>query len=830
MLNLRRTLKNPPAELCMADGGDVSPFSLRGMYNKFTTPAPPQTMTQKFAAQDAAQDAARAPAPVAAPPVAAPAQGISGYVGNPALDTRMKAAGLRDGGDLRTGAGGNVPGSGSGDKIPAKYEPGEFVVSNAMLDAAPGLRGQLRDLRGNVLAAQGKTVAEADAGAMGYDTGPQGDDHEAVRDQGSVARVPGRNGGGRAGAHAEGDEAGDRNPESGGAAGRHPGLRVSALRAVEGYEFPGRSLVPIPGTGDNGYRPNFTTGSQPAAPAPYTRSPEAFGRDAANRVKAIGAGLGKIYNLPPVPFVQKGISAAAALSNANDAVNSAQTGNYAGALDSGLSSAANAAGAFALRGAGGAGLAYTAGHYAGGKLYDRMSPETQDSIGSAINTGVRGFGKLIGQDFGVEPPQANTPQAPANDARPAINPVAPTATFSAGDATMPGQDPGRFTLPSAPALRDPPGVPLSGAPGVFKSVQGGKTSYSNVPGDQAAGPGVSVVPGMSRDQIDRALTNPNGSRWTEADNAIMAANQRDGVDPYRGTSRGAASNEGNQGPTVDPQMLRLAQSPLGTPGRAFAQKQVGDMQAQAATLRGQQMVSADNRLVHTMQNQTALRGQDITERDNLRNNTTSLTNSAATNKLGVFNAQREQGNSDRTFKAGRDDAGFTHSQTEIATRAKAQDDLHKEIAGYLPSLDGKPDLDGAARYSVAMNADLDTKMRSLAQDAKAGKAGAAAALQDLQTNGAAALGTTYKRNFINGMKAKDLADQYSSGALNPFGGRAVISDAPVTSLRKTGDGFLGFGGEYTSNRGDKIPARAVEGDGSQFGGKTRTDLRSLIRN
>ena len=30
---------------------------------------------------------------------------------------------------------GDVPGEGKGDKIPAKYEPGEFVVSNAMLDA-----------------------------------------------------------------------------------------------------------------------------------------------------------------------------------------------------------------------------------------------------------------------------------------------------------------------------------------------------------------------------------------------------------------------------------------------------------------------------------------------------------------------------------------------------------------------------------------------------------------------------------------------------------------------------------------------------------------------
>lgn len=49
--------------------------------------------------------------------------------------------------------------------------------------------------------------------------------------------------------------------------------------------------------------------------------------------------------------------------------------------------------------------------------------------------------------------------------------------------------------------------------------------------------GVSVVPGMSQQQINATLTNPDGSRWSTADNAIMAANLRDGVDPYRGTSR-----------------------------------------------------------------------------------------------------------------------------------------------------------------------------------------------------------------------------------------------------------------------------------------------------
>ena len=67
---------------------------------------------------------------------------------------------------LRFQDGGHVPGTGRGDKIPAKYEPGEFVVSNDMIDDNPGLREQLAGLRAETLAARGKTVAEADAKAL----------------------------------------------------------------------------------------------------------------------------------------------------------------------------------------------------------------------------------------------------------------------------------------------------------------------------------------------------------------------------------------------------------------------------------------------------------------------------------------------------------------------------------------------------------------------------------------------------------------------------------------------------------------------------------------
>lgn len=160
-------------KLRMADGGEASPWSIRGIYNKLTAPAPAETISQKYARQDA-ERAAKNPAPVApptppTPAASAPAQGgITGYAADSTLKSRLAnaektALGMKDGGQLQTGKGGAVPGKGKGDKIDAKYEPGEFVVSNAMLAAKPGLREQLHALRNATLQAQGTTPEQADA-------------------------------------------------------------------------------------------------------------------------------------------------------------------------------------------------------------------------------------------------------------------------------------------------------------------------------------------------------------------------------------------------------------------------------------------------------------------------------------------------------------------------------------------------------------------------------------------------------------------------------------------------------------------------------------------
>ena len=155
-LNMRRVLKQPT--LRMADGGSPPPSSFKGMVNsvKSAFTKTPEEQARATALAEYQARAAAARTQTAAAP--APTQTAAPMGSQSVLDGREKAAGLREGGP--------VGGKGKGDKIPALLEPHEFVVSNAMLDAAPGLREELHDLRGEVLAAKGMTPAEADAKAV----------------------------------------------------------------------------------------------------------------------------------------------------------------------------------------------------------------------------------------------------------------------------------------------------------------------------------------------------------------------------------------------------------------------------------------------------------------------------------------------------------------------------------------------------------------------------------------------------------------------------------------------------------------------------------------
>ena len=117
-----------------AGGGEISPWSLRGMAgavsNAFAD-TPEQLAQKRNIAQYKAEKAAAAAAPAQAP-TPAPAPGtISGYAGMTALQQREKAAGLKNGGVVKncvTGGAIRGKGTATSDEIPIMASNGEFMI------------------------------------------------------------------------------------------------------------------------------------------------------------------------------------------------------------------------------------------------------------------------------------------------------------------------------------------------------------------------------------------------------------------------------------------------------------------------------------------------------------------------------------------------------------------------------------------------------------------------------------------------------------------------------------------------------------------------------
>ncbi|MDD5376244.1 hypothetical protein [Acidithiobacillus sp.] len=149
--------------------------------------------------------------------------------------------------------------------------------------------------------------------------------------------------------------------------------------------------------------------------------------------------------------------------------------------------------------------------------------------------------------------------------------------------------------PSSPDLNDPASNAMieNRNPGGMIRKVGNSYSGSNITGDvsfQGAdgnalpgrpGGGFVVANGMSPGLIKSTLTNPDGSAWSAGDNAIMAANLRDGVDPYRGTSRDARNDPMNQPMTKDQRAARVRLAEVNMQDKrygdanAIAQEQLG---------------------------------------------------------------------------------------------------------------------------------------------------------------------------------------------------------------------------------------------------------------
>jgi hypothetical protein len=348
-------------------------------------------------------------------------------------------------------------------------------------------------------------------------------------------------------------------------------------------------------------------------------------------------------------------------------------------------------------------------------------------------------------------------------------------TAIAGDATMPGQDPGRITL------RGRSGADVAGAPGVSKFKENGRTLYSNVAGDNADMMDkklVGVAPGMDPALIKQTLTNPDGSAWSAQDNATMAANLRDGVDPYRGTSRAS------KGPTVDDQ-LQTAMAEYADPNRARAPGRGKALRTQIETLRG------------------------------LSQDASAARSARETNAANAARAQQEQANKDRTYQLDVDRYG-------VETANKNRDDARAGEKAFSDRISGLvgDDKDGvkASRVRVAANMFIGDSIRAAEAELRAnpGNAKAARDLERLK-GGPGALDDKMLSELLLSTQAQEAATEYDG--MMPWSGKAKNTTAPIKSLTEK-KGVIWDDYVTDSGSGNQvIPKRAL---------RDRPDLQRLV--
>jgi len=578
----------------LRDGGELHAANgFFGNLRKMILPTDAEKAArQQYLAESEAERKAAMPAPAPAPADAPVPKAISSYAGNTALERRMKAAGLREGGDLRTGQGGVVPGSGSGDKIPAKYEPGEFVVSNDMLDAQPELRGHLRGLREEVLADKGMTPQQADARAVGGNglravmsyEGPKpqlrtdGWQPQNPRFQDTPASLRGAMASNAISMQAEDQRALSSQQSSARQAAYAQDAAAKAIAEADAARAGLNKASPVGAPAPTA--PTATAAPTPATPpAPDTRSflrkggdgiksgyeaAKGFGGKAVSVAKSVGpalaAGAGgygivklaENYGNPaddPQGSYQPPAAVNQIPTDGYRAAPAAQPYNFFSDTETGrnLNNLAHA-----LPGVLGGGA--VSGVLRAGSGLARATSAAEE-LGLATAGGAQAAmpgaqaampGAQVGPYGAAQTPAPETyPQANArSNARSQRqgDPSSPDLNDEFSNASIENRNPGgKVTKVVGPDGR----VSYSG------SNVSGEVSFQGANGNALRGrPGGGYVStpydgGASLAAARATLRNPDGSSWSAQDNAIMAANLRDGVDKYRGTSRG--SSQGGAG-------------------------------------------------------------------------------------------------------------------------------------------------------------------------------------------------------------------------------------------------------------------------------------------
>lgn len=687
--------------LKMKDGGPVPATSLRGMYNSAvdTVSRLHTSDAEKRANRSMAVPAAApAPTPVA---VAAPVQDIPAPMGSQSvLARREAAAGLRNGGPVCKEEGGPIGGTGKGDHIPILAEPGEFMVSNAMKKDYPGLQDMLHEMREETLAKQGMTPAEADAKAV-HSASNQGE-----ADDGPSLRQSGKG---------NGQGAGPQHPQTYGQSGRPEalderevgadsdrGLRgrvgsvrhsqapqvAPSLRLWRGGEVPGVNVFESPMTleqagqfgldaahgdrvnpmGKYGSGTFGLPGNAPDVGAPPPKAtPKQWGANKASQLKGV-------LDSPVLRGAQKVAGAAFALKEGSDAVDDYQSGNYVGAVDHGLQSAANVAATSANPMVALPGMAYGVGHHVGSEIYNRSSGDTKDALGRGTNN----IAKLVGG--GTTPEQDAAMQTlSTNDwkngttptAKPTVAPTPATSTAPAAPADFKALNAASDAYNSAqnpqPATPTGTGIKAEMQPNgtmAFSGGGSGPVSYSGSGADalRKGGGTVTSMPAAAfmgsspaADANAAALRMEAAKRgdW-DAVNSSLAAQ---GQGPVRGTQTSGGGGGGNSPRDMIMNQLRGA-GKLSVTGMKIANDvMTGDNQ-----LRGNQMQYDSSMYGHNVQN----------------------TNNVRTNDTNMLRNDREG----RQWLA---EHGEKVSNSAFERQQKGNESFEKSLASLYPGEDGKGD-------------------------------------------------------------------------------------------------------------------------------------------
>ena len=499
---------------------------------------------------------------------------------------------------------------------------------------------------------------------------------------------------------------------------------------------------------------------------------------------------------------------------------------------------------------------------AGGKsLEDAMSPTMRAPIapqqpampgqrGIGAVEGFRGeapnsFGDGASGGFQTVPTWRNTgaaPTAPATFAGNAggtfdntqkftpnqVAPTGPNLTGRAPETFAEGSDRGggSISAPMAPAVPGalPPGESQTAAASFRSNPQG----QPGGPSDPSIGPPPPTNPAGTIIRDGNSYSGTGNIKFG-ADIRNPDNSMRNGGDALS-KGFGVSSLDFSEGRRQDALELQRLHSAPGLP-QSVTTGDGGSTLGQGATgfggnfstgLRGRKADRANAAAMASMREQNEnlrsqrqtdalMRGQDVAREGHI------LTNDAARIRLG-YDMKRGE----RDFAAGRDDANFTQGQA-------AQKDIHSTIANMLPPImvDGKPtaDMAGAARHMEALSTHVSDRMGNLRQHLKLnpGDKQAASELAGLQARGVAMLPPDQVNKVVRGRMAADVATAAHTGMFNPFGGTAVNSNAPITSMRDDGNG------NYVSDRGDVTPHRYFDKTDSilGFGGKRNLDFDTL---